>query len=177
MRKYITTELSNIGFCFTWGKVKDFRGNVDLAIISHAEKACLLLELKWLIYPAEISEIVNKSKKLEEGISQVLKLKEKFAENHTPLLEKLNVDSSYRLEGVVGSQNWIGHAKIQSTEVPIIQVNDLITKLKLTRNLQSTIVWLKDRKYLPKEGRDFEIRKDTSTIGNWNTEWEKMELF
>ena len=145
--------------------------DVDLAIINDSEKTCLLLELKWFIAPGEFREVVEKSQEIEKGICQSLKLKQAFEDNHRQLLEKLDIDSSYRLEGVVVSENWIGYANVQSPEVPVIQADHLIAKLKATEGLQSTIDWLKDRKYLPKEGEHFKVRRTTGTIGNWSVKW------
>ena len=170
MRKRLTTNLLDKDFRFICGNVAKLP-DVDLAIIKDSEKACLLLELKWFIGPAEIREIIERSEEIEKGISQVLKFKQAFAANHKPLLEKLNIDSSYRLEGIVVSENWIGDANVQNPEVPVIRANHLIEKLKVTESLRSTMDWLKNREYLPKEGKDFEVHEITSTIGKWSVKW------
>ena len=68
------------------------------------------------------------------------------------------------------SQNWIGYANVQSPEVPIIRADHLIAKLRMTAgSLQSTMEWLKNRKYLPKEGEHFKMVDGdaTTTIGGW----------
>ena len=174
MRERLTTCLSDKDFRFIWGSVPDLP-DVDLAIVKDSEKACLLLELKWFIGPAEIREIIDKSEEIEKGISQVLKLKRAFANNHEPLLEKFQINSSYSLEGVVVSENWIGEAKVQSPEIPVIQADHLIAKLKATKSLESTIEWLKARKYLPKEGEHFKMRGITATIGNWSMKWYGLQ--
>lgn len=167
MRERITTDLCDNNFRFVRGNVGKLT-DVDLGIIKDSEKACLLLELKWFIAPAEFREVIHKSEEIEDGISQVLKIKQAFAGNHKPLLEKLNIDSGYRLEGIVVSPNWIGYANVQNPEVPVIRADHLIAKLKATESLRSTMDWLKNREYLPKEGKDFEVHGITSTIGEWN---------
>lgn len=174
MRNHFITGLSDTDFRFIWGKVQDLP-DVDLAIIRDSEKTCLLLELKWFIDPAEAREIIEKSEEIEKGISQVLQLTQAFASNHTPLLKKLQIDSSYTLEGVVASENWIGHAKAQSPEIPVIQANHLIEKLKATKSLESAMEWLKDRKYLPKEGEHFKVHITTHTIGDWSLKWYEIQ--
>lgn len=174
MRGRFTTCLSAKGFRFVCGSVSDLP-DIDLAIISDTEKVCLLLELKWFIDPAEAREIIEKSEEIEKGISQVLQLKRAFANNHEALLKKLQIDSSYSLEGVVVSENWIGHAKAQSPEIPVIQANHLIEKLKATENLKSAMEWLKNRKYLPKEGEHFKVHMTTHTIGDWSLKWYRIE--
>ena len=175
MRQHFTSCLSAKEFRVFHGSVLLTLPDVDLAIISDSEKTCLLLELKWFIDPAEPREIIEKSEEIEKGVSQVLQLKGAFESNHEPLLEKLNIDSTYRLEGVVASYNWIGYANVQSPEVPVIQADHLIAKLKDTKDLGSVIEWLKARKYLPEEGKHFKVRRTTTTIGKWSLKWYGIE--
>ena len=170
MKQRFTADLSNKNFRLISGRVANLP-DVDLAIVNDSEKSCLLLELKWFIGPAEIREIIERSEEIEKGISQVLKLKQAFANNHRPLLDKLKINSSYRFDAVVVSENWIGDANVQSPEVPVIRADHLIAKLKATETLRSTADWLKARKYLPQEGKDFEVHGITSQIGKWNLKW------
>lgn len=176
MRKRITTNLSDIGIRFVSGRVGNL-SDIDLAIINDSEKACLLLELKWFIAPTVARERIEKSKEIEKGISQVLQLKQAFVENHRPLLDKLNIDSSYRVEGVVVSQNWIGYANVQSPDVPVVRTEHLVAKINSTDSLRSTMDWLKDREYLPKEGEHFKmVDEDSITIGNWTLKLHAIDL-
>ena len=164
MRKYITTELGVKGFRCEESKHKP---NIDLAIINDTEKAILLLELKWFISPAAPRERTEKSKEISKGVSQVKKLRTEFSEKKERLLSKLKVDSSYTLEGVVVSHNWIGYADVQSPEVPVIQLHHLIAKLKGENGLKSTIEWLKNREYLPKLEEDFTVDETSIRVGDW----------
>ena len=176
MRNHCTTCLSTKDFRFTYGSVSDpDLPDIDLAIIKDSEKVCLLLELKWFIDPAEAREVIERSEDIEKGISQVQKLKQAFENNNELLLERLKIDSSYRFEGVVVSENWIGNAQVQCPEIPVIQADHLIEKLKVAESLQSTMEWLKDRKYLPKEGEDFRVHITTHTIGDWSLKWYKIQ--
>jgi len=174
MRERLTDTLADEGYRFISGNVPNLP-DIDLAIIRDSEKACLLLELKWFIEPAMVGEIIDKSEEIEKGISQSLQLKCAFAENRKPLLEKLEIDANYKLEGIVVSDNWIGHAKVQSPEIPVIQINHLTAKLKAAESLRSAIDWLKNRKYLPKADRHFKVRNSTVTIGRWKLKWYEIE--
>ena len=170
IKKRFTTDLLDKCFEFMSDTIKNLT-DIDLAIVNHSEKSCLLLELKWFIAPTTARERINKSKEIKKGVSQILKLKQAFAENHKPLLEKLNIDSSYSFEGAVVSENWIGYGNVQNPEVPVIRANHLIEKLKTTDSLHATMEWLKDREYLPKEGEHFTVHRPTTTIGNWTIKW------
>ena len=170
MKERLKTQLPDRGFKFYSDSIANLT-DVDLAIVNHSEKACLLLELKWFIAPTTAHERINKSKEIKKGVSQILKLKQAFAENHKPLLEKLNIDSSYNFEGAVVSENWIGYGNVQNPKVPVIRANHLIEKLKTTDSLHATMEWLKDREYLPKEGEHFTVHRPPTTIGNWQVKW------
>ena len=174
MRGHFTTGLRDKGFRFIWGNIRGLP-DLDLAIIRDSEKTCLLLELKWFIAPTVARERIEKSKEIEKGISQTLKLQQAFVNNHKPLLKKLKIDSSYSLEGVVVSENWIGYAKVQSPEIPVIRADHLIAKLKATESLGSVMEWLKNRKYLPKEGEHFKVHRPTARISNWTLKWYGIE--
>ncbi len=174
MRQRLMDALANEGYRFISEKVANLP-DIDLAIIKDSEKTCLLLELKWFIEPATAGEIINKSEEIEKGISQLLQLKRAFAENHKPLLEKLAIDSNYKVGGIVVSDNWIGHAKVQSPEIPIIQIDHLTEKLKAVKNLCSAMDWLKERKYLPKIEQHFKVHNSTATIGKWKLKWYEIE--
>ena len=166
MRNRIINRLTDASVRTVCGEVSGLP-DVDLAIIRDAEKTALLLELKWFIAPVIAREIIEKSEEIEKGISQVRELECAFANNSEPLLNKLKIDSSYRLKGVVVSENWIGDARVQSAEVPVIQSDHLIERLNAVSPLQSTIEWLKARKYLPTEGEHFRVEEQAITIGDW----------
>ena len=170
MKERFTTGLCDKDFKFIPGNITNLT-DVDLAIVNHSEKSCLLLELKWFIAPTTARERINRSKEIKKGICQILKLKQAFMENYGPLLERLNIDSNYKLEGAVVSENWIGYGNVQNPEVPVIRANHLIEKLKTTDSLHATMEWLKDREYLPKEGEHFTVHRPTTTIGNWQVKW------
>ncbi len=174
MKKRIKTQLSDSGFKTYSGNIANLT-DIDLAIVSHSEKACLLLELKWFIAPTTAQERINKSKEIKDGIAQVLKLRQMALDNYEPLLKRLNIDSSYRLEGVVVSENWIGYGNVQLPEVPVIRANHLIEKLKTTDSLRSTMDWLKERKYLPEEGEHFTVSRPKTRIGNWCLKWYAIQ--
>lgn len=104
-------------------------------------------------------------------------LKRAFTDNHNPLLDRLNIDSSYKIEGVVVSQNWIGYDNVHSPEVPVIRSEHLIAKINSTESLRSTMEWLQNREYLPKKGEHFTlVDEDPITIGNWTLKMHAIEL-
>ncbi|HEX8090209.1 MAG TPA: hypothetical protein VF762_15220 [Blastocatellia bacterium] len=149
--------------------------DIDLAIIDDLEKVCLLTELKWFLGPAEIREIVEKSKEIKKGISQLLSLKNALEQGYRPLMQQLDINSTYSLGLVVISAEWIGHASVQNPEVQVISEKHFIKKLSVTKSLSEIATWLTKREYLPVEGKHYEIVHTPGQVGNWKTTWYRIK--
>jgi hypothetical protein len=173
MRKRIVTGIINPTWRTWFGPVSTRHSlpDIDLAIISPEERACLLIELKWFIDPAEPRELLEKSEEIKKGISQLLQLKRAFSEGDSALVSSLGIDSAYSVGFAVVSANWIGHASEQHADIPVIREHHFIKKLAISETLLETIEWLSHRQYLPKEGVHYELATTSSSVGRWNTQW------
>lgn len=167
-------SIAGQGWQVCHGPVSARLPDVDLALIDPANRACLLLELKWFIDPAEPRELIEKTKEINKGISQVLILNQAFDQGDHPLLDMLGVTSEYRIGGAVVSANWIGYSDAQHAEVAVIREDHLVKKLTTTKNLIEVLDWLSQRKYLPQEGVHYELVKSDSRVGAWNLEWYSL---
>jgi hypothetical protein len=145
-------------------------GDIDLAIISDIEKACLLLELKWFIAPAEVREIIDRRGELQKGIAQVQKLVTAIWEGCPACRSLLGVAPS-TIRGVVVSKNWIGDSSIQKQSWPVITERHFLAKLNSVERLACIIDWLAGRRYLPVLGRHFSVETAEARIGRWTTKW------
>jgi hypothetical protein len=169
-RAEIIEALTPLGFAFGWGSVKGT--NVDIAIVDHRNKACLCMELKWFIEPAEIREINARTRDLADGVAQAKTINALHARADKRLLKHvLKINAGYAFLSVVASQNWIGHDDVQDLDVPIIKVGHLLTKIQEVKALPGVIAWLKDRRYLPEEGTDYSIMPMEIACGEWRATW------
>jgi len=173
MRERVVSVINNSNWQTLFGRVPGAPNlpDIDLAIIDHVEKSCLLIELKWFIDPAEARELLEKGQEITKGISQLLKFKKAFVESNNGLLEYLGIDLTYTLGLVVTSANWIGHASEQHPEIPVIREYHLMKKIEITKSLSEIIFWLSERKFLPVEGSHFEIVETSRNVGKWKTLW------
>lgn len=170
LKSEIFKDIQDLGFRLESGQLSDT--NLDLAIIDDNKKICIAIELKWFIEPAEIREILDRSKELEKGVSQAKKIEQKFKNREKQLIEKvLKIGNDYELVTVVGTRNWIGNYFVQSDSVPIIKIKHLVQELKDKKCLISVSDWLKNRDYLPKESIHYEILDIPLHIGKWKTTW------
>jgi hypothetical protein len=144
--------------------------DVDCAIIDRRTRRCLCLELKWFIEPAEIREIGDRTKDLKKGVTQARHLNALFRTNDQRLEQLLGVNSDYDFLSAIGSMNWIGMADVQDPSIPIVKVWHLIGELK-EKGLPAIMSWLRQRDYLPKPGRDFNVVSLPIKVGDWSADW------
>lgn len=145
--------------------------DIDLAVIDDADKSCLLMELKWFIEPAEAREVIEKSKEIAKGVSQLLLLKKAVEEKDSALLDQLRIDASYTIGYAVVSANSIGDAGEQHPDVAVIREDHVIEVLSSCDSLTEITSWLSRRLYLPIEGTHYEVITTSAQLGVWETNW------
>jgi hypothetical protein len=169
-KREIVASLSHLDLSFADGTVAGT--DLDLAIIDHHSRACLCLELKWFIEPAEIREIQVRTKDLATGVAQAKIVNNLFiAQDDRLIKEILHIEPDYSFLSAVGSQNWIGFADVQDQEIPIIKVYHLVYRILETGSLMDTLIWLRERKYLPREGEHYSIIPTEISYGGWTATW------
>ena len=148
---------------------------IDLVLISDAERVCLVLELKSFIAPAEPSEIINRSEEIMKGIQQIDSRRKAFLQNATALFKKLGVTPEYTITWAVVSENSIGAQYVHTTGTPV--VNRLHLQRFLERNpLSRACHWLENREYLPVKDRDYHETAIRAQVGHWTTDWYAIEI-
>lgn len=178
MKSRISQALADLGFRSYSGYIPNTNAlpDIDLALVDDMEKACLLLQMKWFIAPDEVGEVIQKSKEIEEGIAQQLRLNQAIMANPRPFCEALRIDSSYRVGCAVVSENYVGLPSIQHPDVPVIQEDHLVRKLVSGGRLASLLDWLATRAYLPTRRVHFEVVEEKSRIGEWTVRWPGIKI-
>lgn len=174
----------NLKRSFNFSGIRFYNGNlsdkslpdVDLAVVSDIEKIVMIFELKWFIEPSDQREVIEKSKEIDKGISQLIRLS--IVKNTKPeiLYKILEVDDTYKFIFTVVSENMIGLSSVQKAEIPVINMNHLMRKFKLVQNLAELSKWLTKREYLPIENKHFKSVETVSKIGEWEVKWQGFEL-
>ena len=157
LRAETIQSLHSLGLDFKHGDVGPT--DVDLAIIDHAAKVCLCIELKWFIEPAEIREVLKRSDELRKGIGQAKTLASLHDIKDARLLDLLGIGADYEFQAMVGSVNFIGRPSIQDPDIPIAKLWHVVARLKETGSLRAVVRWLKHREYLPVKGRDYKVHE------------------
>jgi hypothetical protein len=177
-RRNLIENLSGLGFRFWYGQVAEWGGasDIDFAIISDAEKQCLILELKSFIAPAEPREINDRSNEVRRGIEQIRRRMKMACAQSAPLYALMGIDDSYRLTWAVASETSIGANYVQSPDIPVVNTRHLITRLRRSPGLVASCSWLETREYLPIEGCHYRVVEVEVKVGKWVLEWYGLEL-
>ena len=171
MRRTIKNEIEIPNVRFFDGSLSSGLPDIDLAIISDIDKSCLFLELKWFIGPAEVREVIEKSEEIKKGITQMLTLQSALRINPDVFIDRLNIGSEYDCLFAVASHNFIGMINVQQPDIPVVRQKHLIKKGNLLCSLKGTIAWLRNRNYLPTEGKHYETVEIVWNIGKFGIKW------
>jgi len=150
-----------------WGAAKD----VDLAIISDEQQACLILELKSFIAPAEPREICERSEEIAKGIRQVRSRREMITQNPEALFRCAGISRAFQIYCAVASESSIGANYVQVADVAVVNTTHLLTKLQNLGDLRTIFLWLDRKEYLPVEGIHYRKVETEDTIGPWTIDW------
>jgi hypothetical protein len=169
LRAETIQSLQSFGLDFKHGDVGST--DVDLAVIDHAAQVCLCIELKWFIEPAEIREVLMRSKELQRGVSQAKVLHALYVAKDARLFALLGIDEGYEFQAIVGSVNSVGRPGIQDPQIPIAKLWHVVSKVKETRSLRAVVQWLRLRAYLPVKGQDYKVQEVPVQCGKWKSRW------
>ena len=148
---------------------------IDLALIDDRSEAALILELKWFIGPDEVGEILARNEELRAGVSQVKTRLSAFRDGTGAIQTRLGVPPSFKFNGAVVSQNWIGSLAVQDKAVPIVSLCHFEKALVELDTITAVSDWLTSRTYLPTENIHFSIRRGEVRVGDHGAVWWDIE--
>jgi hypothetical protein len=169
LRDESISSLKDHKYEFKYGEIENT--DIDLAIIDRQNKVCLCIEVKWLIEPAEIREVRERSVDIQKGINQAKLISNLYEQKNKRLLSLLEIESTYDFLAIVGSENFTGRANIQDLSVPVIKLWHLIAKINEDKSLAKTLTWLRNKEYLPVKDRDFRVEEIDLSAGKWKSKW------
>jgi hypothetical protein len=150
-----------------WGTSSE----IDLVIISDAERRCLALEMKAFIGPADPREVHERSLEIQRGIEQIRERRAKANDLPAPFRAALRIDGTYRVTWAVASETSVGTAYTQDPHVPVVQTRHIVDKLRKDSQLGVVCDWLGASGHLPVEGVHYETVDLTVSIDKWSLAW------
>jgi hypothetical protein len=158
-------------YCQSWnGRLSPRKElpDIDYALYDASTSTLLIVELKWFVAPDETRELAERSEEIRKGIEQCRTL---LAEvNGDPSL--LNRFGSVEVVlAVVISANSIGMGHVQDSSVPVITEKHFVAALSSAADLRELVVWLGERRYLPRPGSDYASVQPVVSFFGWKLEW------
>jgi hypothetical protein len=172
-RLHVTRVLDALGYRYWSGDLSEWgaAAEIDLAIVSDAERRCLALEMKAFIAPADPREVHERSMEIKRGIEQATLRRAKTREVPEPLQRALGIDDGYHITWAVASETSIGAPYVQSDDMPVVQTRHFLEKLSTARELAAVCDWLTRSEHLPIEGTHYETVDFIARVGDWTLPW------
>lgn len=154
--------------------------DIDLIIGDPINSSLVVIELKWVIAPAESWEILERAEAELQGIKQAEKIFDFFKKDPNKLwrlsFNNIKEPNSLSLYSCVVIRGFCGTAKNWREDIPVIEYSSIIDKIKETKNIKEVSDWLKERKFLPVENKDYRKVDIPCKIGKYKIIWEGFEL-
>jgi len=135
------------------------REELDLLICEPDTKTMLLLELRWILPPADPREVQTKKRVCYQKVDQAARKLTSVRNNLDTLLNSafgiaLESPSEWNVYGAVVIQGF-GGALSQHDQIPIVPDWVLEAGARTTLSLQRLAIWMQSLDWLPVEERDF----------------------
>ncbi len=154
--------------------------DVDVAIYNPSSTQLLIIELKWVIAPAETFEILQRCDSESKGITQIRKLlnycRKDLNKFWSVLFPDIALPDSLQVNGCVAMRGFVGTASNWNSEIPVIEESILKNILINTENLAKAVKSLLCRNWLPVEGKDFTEIETKVEIGDYNIIWHGAKI-
>jgi hypothetical protein len=138
---------------------------IDLLLIDEAARSILLGELRWMLQPGDVREVLNRKRVVREKVTQARRKLAGARAATEEVLRKLGLPSgAWTINAVVIIDGFGGTASDHPKEIPVvprevfIRVVDAALDLEHAHAVMSTPLWL------PREGVDFEQHWEPTTI-------------
>jgi hypothetical protein len=172
-RQRVTRVLDGLGYRYWFGELSEWgaAAEIDLVIVSDAERRCLALEMKAFIGPADPREVHERSLEIERGIEQAILRRSRARDLPGPLRRALGIDDTYDVTWAVASETSIGAPYVQSDDMPVVQTRHVLDKLTAEHHLAPVCEWLNKSEHLPVEGTHYAAVDFTARVGEWSLPW------
>jgi hypothetical protein len=154
--------------------------DIDLAVYSERDNLLLLIEAKWVIQPAESSEVFSRAERVQEGVGQMRSLLEYSRANPRTVFAccfaELTMPSELQIEGCVCLRGYVGSSKNLVDDIAIIEERLLLRQIKVSPSLSGVLSWMRNRDFLPILGRDFKVSEIRHVIGPFTVFWTGLEI-
>lgn len=137
------------------------REEIDLLICEPETKTVLVLELRWILPPADPREVQSKKVACHEKVPQALRKRNAVRESlaqvlHSAFALPIESPNRWRVEAAVVVEGFGGAPSADAT-IPVIPEWVLEAGVRRAQNLSALLDWLLSTAWLPVDGRDYHL--------------------
>lgn len=131
----------------------------DFLFIDNINKKLLIIELRWMIQPADPREVINKMNACKEKINKVKEKKEFIKNNIFEFSKDLNIPllQEYSIDGIIVIDGYSG-LFTENLMIPLVPFEIFNIALKNTKDFNHLYNSLSSLDWLPKENKHFNLR-------------------
>ena len=139
---------------------------IDLLLIDQKEKFILVGELRWMLQPGDVREVVNRKKVAHEKVTQTLRKVSSAKNAIDKILNYLDLPKSndWRISGIVIIDGFGGVSSNMPKEVPVVPKDIFVPALQLAPSLEHLHATFTSPIWLPKLGIDYELELSETTL-------------
>lgn len=136
--------------------------DIDMLIFDEKSKCVALCEMKWLIETDSIQEVCARDEDIKKGIKQAEDINEYFMSERKTIIERTFKTVECEIETVcscVITRNNVG-TSLNLDSIGVINENTFIELFECNSgDLSKVINHINEREYLPKIGKDYNVKK------------------
>lgn len=146
----------------------DTTEELDLLVCEPETRTVLVLELRWMLSPADPREVQTRSRTCYQKVDQAERKVVAATLNLVRLLRvafdiTLEPSKEWHIYGAVVLQGY-GGALSQRSLIPVVPDWVLEAGVRRTPSLRHLAEWLQSLDWLPVEGRDFEVQENSELL-------------
>lgn len=137
------------------------REEVDLLLVDAEARTLLLCELRWMLHPGEIREVLQRQKACRDKAAQVRRKRDAARAQLPAVLAPLALDAAlpWRVEALVVIDNYGGVPSAWPKEIPVVPRKVFEEALGMAPDAERLHAAFTTTDWLPREGVDF-VRED-----------------
>lgn len=145
---------------------QDGTEEVDLILVDEVARSVLLTELRWMLQPGDVREVLNRKKVVAEKVAQCRRKVQGARSAIQQVVRTLGLSqaSDWTIEGLVVIEGFGGTPSEQPKEVPVVPRDIFIRLLEVAPNLDHAHAVLCSPLWLPREGTDYVERLQNQEI-------------
>jgi len=138
---------------------------VDLVLIDDCAQAILFGELRWMLQPGDVREVLNRKKVIKEKVVQASRKVAGARAALPDVLKRLGLrPGDWTINGVVIIEGYGGAASDDPKMLPVVPHDVFLRAIARCPDLNHAHAVLGSPLWLPREGIDFVARWDSGTI-------------